>query len=131
MTLVKNAHNTLPLKKGAGNMKIALVGPSANATITMQSNYHGTAPYFISPADGIMEYSSAVMVVLGVSSTVDNSTAGISAAAAAAAAAEATIVVVGLSELNEGEGKHGAWCHSCCIAGRSRAPFPCVAGRNS
>lgn len=105
MTLVKNEHNALPLKKGAGNMKIALVGPSANATVTMQSNYHGTAPYFISPADGIMKYSSAVTVVQGMSDTADNSTAGIAGAAAAAASAEATVLVVGLSGLQEGEGK--------------------------
>ena len=62
--LVKNEADTLPLKKGSG-VSIALVGPNADATVTMQSNYHGTAPYLISPAEGLMNYSKSVNVVPG------------------------------------------------------------------
>ena len=73
ITLVKNENKALPLKKGA-NLDIALVGPNADATVTMQSNYHGTAPYLISPAQGMLNYSKKVNLVPGLQTTGDMST---------------------------------------------------------
>jgi beta-D-xylosidase 4 len=70
----------------------------------MQSNYHGTAPYFISPAQGLLNYTKSVNLVPGLQATGDKSTTGIAAAAAAAAKAEVTIIVAGMSEAQEGEG---------------------------
>jgi beta-D-xylosidase 4 len=50
IVLLKNLNNALPLNidqlKGK---KIALIGPTANATVLMQGNYYGKAPYLISP----------------------------------------------------------------------------------
>eukprot|EP00660_Eupelagonema_oceanica_P015180 gene15180-22273_t len=48
MVLLKNDGKTLPLKAGA---KVAVVGPHAKATGVMQGNYHGKAPYLVSPCD--------------------------------------------------------------------------------
>jgi beta-glucosidase-like glycosyl hydrolase len=50
IVLLKNVNKALPLNiNQLQNKKIALIGPSANATILMQGNYHGTAPYLIDP----------------------------------------------------------------------------------
>ena len=51
--LLKNANNALPLKiEQLENKKIALIGPTANATTLMQGNYYGNAPYLIDPITG-------------------------------------------------------------------------------
>lgn len=50
IVLLKNANDTLPLNLTQLQGKtIALIGPTANATVIMQGNYYGTAPYLISP----------------------------------------------------------------------------------
>ena len=50
IVLLKNANKALPLDiNQLQNKKIALIGPTANATTLMQGNYHGTAPYLIDP----------------------------------------------------------------------------------
>ena len=54
--LLKNAGSALPLRKHIG--KIAVVGPHANSTTALQSNYHGTAPYIVSPAEGLGKYGA-------------------------------------------------------------------------
>jgi beta-glucosidase-like glycosyl hydrolase len=50
IVLLKNVNNALPLNidqlKGK---KIALIGPTANATVLMQGNYFGKAPFLIDP----------------------------------------------------------------------------------
>jgi beta-D-xylosidase 4 len=48
MVLLKNK-GVLPLGKSVNGKKIAVIGPWANATVQMQGNYYGTAPYLISP----------------------------------------------------------------------------------
>ncbi len=73
MTLVKNDNKALPLSKHA-DLDIALVGPNADATVTMQSNYHGTAPYLISPAQGLLNYTRKVNLVPGLQTPGDKST---------------------------------------------------------
>ena len=51
--LLKNANKALPLNmEQLKNKKIALIGPTANATTLMQGNYYGTAPYLIDPITG-------------------------------------------------------------------------------
>lgn len=53
MVLLKNTNNALPLKMDQlMNKKIALIGPVADATIDMQGNYYGTAPFLIDPITG-------------------------------------------------------------------------------
>jgi beta-D-xylosidase 4 len=50
IVLLKNANKALPLDiNQLQNKKIALIGPTANATQLMQGNYHGVAPYLIDP----------------------------------------------------------------------------------
>jgi beta-glucosidase-like glycosyl hydrolase len=50
MVLLKNIKNALPLNLDQlTNKKIALIGPSINATVLMQGNYHGRAPFLIDP----------------------------------------------------------------------------------
>ncbi len=53
MVLLKNVNKTLPLKmEELMNKKIALIGPAADATVTMQGIYHGQAPFLIDPVTG-------------------------------------------------------------------------------
>ncbi len=50
IVLLKNINNALPLNiDQLKNKKIALIGPTANATVLMQGDYFGKAPYLISP----------------------------------------------------------------------------------
>jgi hypothetical protein len=103
LVLVKNQGGKLPLSKDKIR-NIAVVGPHADATTAMQSNYHGTAPYLISPAQGMMNYSANVTVVRGLMSVSSNDTSAIPMAAAAAAVADAVVMVMGLDGTIEGEG---------------------------
>lgn len=53
MVLLRNLNEVLPLNiNHLTNKKIALIGPTANATKPMQGNYFGVAPYLISPLMG-------------------------------------------------------------------------------
>jgi beta-glucosidase-like glycosyl hydrolase len=50
IVLLKNVNKALPLNiDQLKNKTIALIGPTANATGLMQGNYHGNAPFLISP----------------------------------------------------------------------------------
>lgn len=101
LVLAKN-DGVLPLSKKA-NPSLAVVGPSADATKTMLSNYHGFAPYTISPSEALKNYSSSVSVVHGCSISGQDAS-GIGEAVAAAAAADVTVVIVGLDWTQEREG---------------------------
>lgn len=101
MVLVKNLNQTLPLTQGT-TKKIAAVGPNADATTTLQSNYHGAASVIVSPAQGLKMFASVTTNKgCGIG---DKSTSGISAAAKAAAEADRTVIVVGLDQSQEKEG---------------------------
>lgn len=100
MTLVKNDNKVLPFKNG---MSLAVVGPHCNATIAMQSNYHGQAPYIVSPIDGLSKFATVTAVEgTGISGPTRSST--IADAAAAASKADATVILIGLDGTIEGEG---------------------------
>jgi hypothetical protein len=62
MVLLKNVNNALPLNidqlKGKKN---ALIGPTANATLLMQGNYFGKAPFLIDP---ISAFKSIVEIMI-------------------------------------------------------------------
>ncbi len=50
IVLLKNVNKALPLNiDQLTNKTIALIGPTANATILMQGNYYGRAPFLIDP----------------------------------------------------------------------------------
>jgi len=57
IVLLKNAKQSLPLSQKAG-LKIAVLGRNAKATTNMQGNYFGTAPYLVSPAQGLAAYGT-------------------------------------------------------------------------
>ena len=62
MVLLKNLNKALPLNLNQlSNKKIALIGPTANATTLMQGNYFGKAPYLTSP---LMGFQSIVQGML-------------------------------------------------------------------
>ena len=53
IVLLKNTNKALPLNLNQlQNKKIALIGPTADATGLMQGNYYGAAPYLIDPVTG-------------------------------------------------------------------------------
>lgn len=53
IVLLKNLNNALPLNiDQLKNKRIALIGPTVNATELMQSSEHGTAPFLIDPITG-------------------------------------------------------------------------------
>jgi beta-glucosidase-like glycosyl hydrolase len=55
IVLLKNANKALPLDLNQlQNKKIALIGPTANATGLMQGNYFGRAPYLIDPVTAFL-----------------------------------------------------------------------------
>jgi beta-glucosidase-like glycosyl hydrolase len=101
MVLVKNDNKLLPLSE-AGVKSVAAIGPNANATVTMQSNYHAQAPFLISPVMGLGKYAK-VNYVQGCDIS-QNDTSGFADAVKAAGEADATVVIVGLDQSQESEG---------------------------
>lgn len=80
--------------------KVALIGPNANATGTMQGNYKGTAPYLISPLEGLQMVGASVTYEQGCDVKCSNDS-GFLDAVIAAQEADAVIVIVGLDESQE------------------------------
>jgi hypothetical protein len=61
MVLLKNLNKTLPLKMDQlMNKKIALIGPTADATVAMQGIYHGQAPFLIDPVTGFKNLTAGL-----------------------------------------------------------------------
>ncbi len=53
IVLLKNVNKALPLNiEQLTNKTIALIGPTANATVLMQGSYYGIAPFLIDPVTG-------------------------------------------------------------------------------
>ena len=92
LVLLKNGAGALPLQRGR---TLAMVGPHANATDAMQSNYFGTPPFLVSPLQGAARYAAAVAYSPGCD-VLCNTTEGFAAAAQAAAGADAVVVALGL-----------------------------------
>eukprot|EP00937_MAST-01D_sp_MAST-1D-sp2_P005234 g5234.t1 len=84
--LLKNTRGTLPLKPSK-SLKVLVSGRSAKATTNMQGNYFGTAPFLVSPVDGLAKHAQVVYD--------DGSDA--SSAAAKVAGVDAVVLVVGLN----------------------------------
>lgn len=88
---------TLPLDM---SKKVALIGPNANATSTMQGNYKGVAPYLISPLMGLQNMNVSITYAQGCD-VACSSDSGFADAINAVKSAEVVIVVVGLDEKQE------------------------------
>lgn len=100
MTLFKN-DGTLPLSSSLS--KVAVIGPWANATVQMQGNYAGTAPFLISPLSVFESKWSGVQYAEG--TQIDTtSTADFAAALSAAQAADYILYLGGIDGTIESEG---------------------------
>ncbi len=65
MVLLKNLNKTLPLKmEELMNKKIALIGPTADATVSMQGIYHGQAPFLIDPVTGFKNVTAGLKRII-------------------------------------------------------------------
>jgi beta-glucosidase-like glycosyl hydrolase len=62
IVLLKNVNKALPLDiNKLKNKTIALIGPTANATVLMQGNYHGVAPFLISPVAAFQSLTASTI----------------------------------------------------------------------
>lgn len=101
--LLENNNRRLPLQASNVNT-IALIGPNADATTTMQGNYAGHAPFLISPQQGLSSYVKNVNLVKGCQNVACTDTSGFKAAVQAASSADIVVVVVGIDQSQESEG---------------------------
>jgi xylan 1,4-beta-xylosidase len=99
LVLLKN-DGSLPLPKTLSS--VALIGPMANATTQMQSDYYGTPPYFVSPLSAFQNHSSVQYEQGTLTNT--TSTVNFSSAIAAASSSDYIIYVGGIDLTVESEG---------------------------
>eukprot|EP00466_Bigelowiella_natans_P007213 jgi/Bigna1/89005/estExt_fgenesh1_pg.C_420054 len=111
ITLLKNDHKALPFGKKhsksgrAGDLKIALIGPHANASHVMLGNYEGKPPHITTPAEAFQRYAKSVSVEYGCGNGVAcNTTEGYSAALEAASKADIVVMLMGIDQSIEAEG---------------------------
>lgn len=63
IVLLKNLNNALPLNLDRlQGKKIALIGPIANATVLMQGDYFGVAPFLIDPVSGFKSVVAGIII---------------------------------------------------------------------
>ena len=117
LVLLKNQNNTLPLHNEGRGMKIAFIGPHANATDAMLSNYHGDnhVVYKHSPLAAALARGLDVTHSRGCNicdtptpqnfpcTTLQYNVSGIADAAAAAAAAHVSVLFIGSDQTTEAE----------------------------
>ncbi|KAH7575402.1 hypothetical protein ACOSP7_005033 [Xanthoceras sorbifolium] len=101
IVLLKN-NGALPLSSNS-TASLAVIGPNANGTKVMISNYAGTPCGYTSPLQGLQKYVSSVTYEPGCRNVKCSDETLIKAATKAAAAADAVVVVVGLDQSIEAE----------------------------
>lgn len=108
LVLLKNEKQALPWKKVHG-LKLAVIGPHANATQEMLGNYEGIPCKFTSPlqglSTGLSDHSPRIIFQPGCSDAACEDASLISAAKSAAAQADAVVLVVGISQQQEKEAR--------------------------
>ena len=101
IVLLRNDKDLLPLPKGK---RIAVIGPHADATQAMLSNYHGDNELVNdhSPLAAAQKRwpSATITHAVGVNDTTSDDKSGFPAAVAAAKAADVAVVFVGLTPCN-------------------------------
>ncbi|KAM2041301.1 hypothetical protein FF1_034883 [Malus domestica] len=102
IVLLDNKGGALPLSKKIKSL--AIIGPNANATTVMISNYAGIPCSYTSPLQGVQKYVPAVKYAPGCNNVKCADESLIGAAAQASATADAVVVVVGLDQSIEAEG---------------------------
>lgn len=114
MVLLKN-DGTLPLKS-VGVAKVAILGPNANATTTLLSNYQGVPQFVVSVQEGITAALAGTGVEIasapGCADVVCSDTSGFAEALSAAKGADYVVMVMGLDGTVESEG-HDRVLTSC------------------
>ncbi|CAF0892301.1 unnamed protein product [Adineta steineri] len=108
IVLLKNTNKALPFDiNGLQNKKIALIGPTANATALMQGNYFGNAPFLISPLLGFelitQSHSINISYAIGCKIT-DGDESGFAAAIELAKSSDIVIFLGGIDQSVESEG---------------------------
>lgn len=93
----------LPLSSNS-TATLAVIGPNANATEVMISNYAGIPCGYTSPLEGLQKYVSTVTYEPGCGNVKCSDETLVEAATKAAAAVDAVVVVVGLDQSIEAEG---------------------------
>ncbi|XVE93503.1 hypothetical protein REPUB_Repub01dG0198200 [Reevesia pubescens] len=96
-------NGALPLSQ-TSTKNLAVIGPNANATTVMISNYAGIPCRYTSPLQGLQKYISVVTYEAGCSDVKCSNDTLIQPAVQAAAKADAVVVVVGLDQTIEAEG---------------------------
>ncbi|PSS26140.1 Beta-D-xylosidase [Actinidia chinensis var. chinensis] len=102
IVLLEN-RGSLPLSPNT-TKNIALIGPNANVTQVMISNYAGVPCRYTTPLQGLQKYVPTVTYEVGCANVGCGDERGIGAAVKAAATADAVVVVVGLDQSIEREG---------------------------
>lgn len=100
IVLLKN-DGALPLSKDISS--VALIGPWGNATVQMQGNYYGPAPYLTSPLAALEASNLDVNYAFGTNIS-SQSTEGFAAAEDAAKKSDAIIFAGGIDNTIEAEG---------------------------
>jgi beta-glucosidase-like glycosyl hydrolase len=117
LVLLKNKNNTLPLQNQGRGIKLAFIGPHANATDSLLSNYHGEnhLVYKHSPLAAALTRGLDVTYAHGCSicdtptpnnfpcTTLHYDETGIPSAAEAAAAADVAVLFIGSDQTTEAE----------------------------
>ncbi|OMO63382.1 hypothetical protein COLO4_32521 [Corchorus olitorius] len=96
-------NGALPLSQNI-TKNLAVIGPNANATTVMISNYAGIPCHYTSPLQGLQRYVSAVTYEAGCSDVKCSTDTLIAPAVQAAAKADVAVLVVGLDQSIETEG---------------------------
>ncbi|XP_068656838.1 probable beta-D-xylosidase 5 [Aristolochia californica] len=94
---------TLPLSSN-DTEGLLIVGPNANATQVMISNYAGVPCNYTSPLQGLLQYAPKSLYQPGCASVSCTDGSLIESAAMAASSADAVVIVVGLDQSIEAEG---------------------------
>jgi xylan 1,4-beta-xylosidase len=103
IVLLENNKGALPLSK-TKIKTLAVIGPNANATTVMISNYAGIPCRYSSPLQGLQKYISSVTYAHGCSDVKCSNQNLFAAAVKAAASADTVVLVVGLDQSIEAEG---------------------------
>ena len=108
IVLLKNRNKALPLDiNQLQNKKIALIGPTANATHIMQGNYAGVAPYLIDPVSAFQNVTQSHSITVSFShgcNINDTDQSGFAEAIALAQSADIVIFFGGINQTIEREG---------------------------
>ncbi len=97
LVLLKNQNQLLPL---AAPLKVALIGPNANVTDTLCSNYYGSLPHVVSVLEGLQAVPGLQLSYAKGCDINSQDRSGFAAAVSAATAAQVAVVVLGIDEVS-------------------------------